>query len=51
MRKNGSAIEMADYFRNSQNIEDFYLIVGFWEGVEKSYCKYKNLVYTGERVA
>ena len=30
--KNKSSIEMADYFRNAQNTEDFYLIIGFWEG-------------------
>lgn len=34
--KNKSSIEMADYFRNAQNTEDFYLIVGFWEGDNKS---------------
>lgn len=27
----GSDIEMADFFRNMNNIEDFYLIVGFWD--------------------
>lgn len=30
--KLGSDIELADYFRNSQITEDFYMIVGFWEG-------------------
>lgn len=30
--KFGSDIEMADYFRNSNKTEDFYLVVGFWEG-------------------
>lgn len=27
----GSDIEMADFFRNMNNTEDFYLIVGFWD--------------------
>ena len=45
--KNGSAIEMADYFRNSQNTEDFYLIVGFWEGVEKTIVDIKILFIPG----
>jgi len=27
----GSDIEMADFFRNMNNEEDFYLIVGFWD--------------------
>lgn len=26
----GSDVEMADFFRNMNNQEDFYLIVGFW---------------------
>lgn len=30
--KLGSDIEMADYFRISSITEDFYLIVGFWDG-------------------
>lgn len=30
--KAGSDIEMADYFRNCNKTEDFYLIVGFWQG-------------------
>ena len=29
--KNGSDIDMADYFRNSNKNKDFILIVGFWE--------------------
>ena len=28
----GSDIELADFRRNATNTEDFYLIVGFWEG-------------------
>ena len=42
--KNGSTIEMADYFRNSQNTEDFYLIVGFWEGKNKNIVDTKILI-------
>jgi hypothetical protein len=30
--KKGSSIDMADYFRISSITENFYLIVGFWEG-------------------
>ena len=46
--KNGSTIEMADYFRNSQNIEDFYLIVGFWEGKDKNIVDTKILFIPGK---
>lgn len=34
--KNGTDIEMADYFRNANKTEDFYLIVGFWEGLKNN---------------
>ncbi len=46
--KNGSTIEMADYFRNSQNTEDFYLIVGFWEGKNKNIVDTKILFIPGK---
>jgi hypothetical protein len=45
--KNGSSIEMADYFRNSENTEDFYLIVGFWEGANKEIVDTKILFIPG----
>lgn len=33
--KYGSDIELADYFRNATCCENFYLLVGFYSGVEK----------------
>lgn len=41
-QKKGSAIELGDYFRNSEKDTDFYLIVGFYEGNRK------DIIYEGE---
>lgn len=42
----GTDIEMADYFRNAINEDDFYLIVGFWEGskdnIVEEHCLFIN---------
>lgn len=34
VQQQGSDIELADYFRNANKMEDFYLFVGFWEGAK-----------------
>jgi hypothetical protein len=40
--KLGTGIELADYFRNQEIKEDFYLFVGFWEeekyNIVEEYC-------------
>ena len=36
-------VEMADFFRNANNTEDFYLIVGFWQGNKKNIVSYYTL--------
>lgn len=45
-KKKGGAVEMSDFFRNANKEEDFYLIVGFWEGektnIVEEYVLYIN---------
>lgn len=43
----GSDIELADYFRNSQIEEDFYLIVGFWQGTKSNIIEEHILLING----
>lgn len=44
----GSDIELADYFRNSQIEENFYLIVGFWQGTKDNIIEEYILLINGE---
>jgi hypothetical protein len=46
--KKGSSIDMADYFRISSIVEDFYLIVGFWEGETSNIVEEHILFIRGE---
>lgn len=45
--KLGTDIEMADIRRNAYNTEDFYLIVGFWEGEKTNIVKIETLFVSG----
>lgn len=36
-------MELADYKRNATNEEDFYLIIGFWEGNKNNIVKIEKL--------
>lgn len=45
--KLGTDIEMADIRRNAYNTEDFYLIVGFWEGEKTNIVKIETLFISG----
>ena len=54
--KFGSDVEMADFFRNQQVNEDFYLLVGFWKDqkdniVEEHLLKIKamNIIRCSQR--
>lgn len=46
--KLGSDIELADYFRNSDIQDDFYLIVGFWDKNKDNIVEEKILLIKGE---
>lgn len=46
--KKGSSIDMADYFRISSIVEDFYLVVGFWEGEVSNIVEEHILLIKGE---
>ena len=46
--KLGTDIEMADIRRNAYNTEDFYLIVGFWEGEKTNIVKIETLFIPGK---
>lgn len=46
--KNGSDIEMASFIRNAENVDDFYLIVGFWEGNKDNIIAIETLFINGE---
>ena len=43
----GSDVELADYFRNSQIEENFYLIVGFWQGTKDNIVEEHVLLING----
>jgi hypothetical protein len=43
----GTDIEMASFMRNASNTEDFYLIVGFWEGSEENIVTIETLFIKG----
>ena len=43
-----SDIEMADLLRNATNEEDFYLIVGFWEGDKTNIVAIETLLISGK---
>lgn len=45
--KLGSDIELADYFRNSKITDNFYLIVGFWEGEKTNIVEEHILFISG----
>lgn len=45
--KLGSDIEMADFRRNAENEESFYLIVGFWSGDKTNIVKVETLFIDG----
>lgn len=44
----GSDIELADFRRNATNTEDFYLIVGFWEGQKDNIVDIQVLYISGD---
>ncbi len=46
--KLGSDIELADYFRNSQITEDFYMIVGFWKDTKENIVETHLLKINGQ---
>ena len=41
-------IELADFTRNATNTDDFYLIVGFWEGVKTNIVEEHILFINGQ---
>jgi hypothetical protein len=43
----GSDIEMSSFIRNAYNTDDFYLIVGFWEGKKNNIVKIETLFISG----
>lgn len=45
--KQGAEIDMADYFRNFEITEDFYLIVGFWKNKKNNIVDTKFLKING----
>lgn len=45
--KFGSDIEMASFVRNANNTDDFYLIVGFWEGEKDNITSIETLFIKG----
>lgn len=45
--KLGSDVELADFRRNALNTQDFYLIVGFWEGSKTNIVKVEKLLING----
>lgn len=45
--KFGSDIEMASFVRNANNTDDFYLIVGFWEGKKDNIVSIETLFIKG----
>lgn len=46
--KIGTDVEMADFRRNAENTEDFYLFVGFWEGEKTNIVDEHVLLIRGE---
>lgn len=46
--KLGSDVEMASFMRNAANTDDFYLIVGFWEGTKDNIVKIETLFILGD---
>lgn len=44
----GSDIEMASFVRNAANTDDFYLIVGFWEGQKDNIVSIETLFISGQ---
>ena len=46
--KNGTDIEMADLRRNANNLDDFYLIVGFWEEEKTNIVKIETIFIPGK---
>lgn len=47
-KENGRDIEMADFKRNAENTESFYLIVGFWETEKENIVKIETLFIDGQ---
>jgi hypothetical protein len=59
--KSGCAIEMGSYLRNKSKIQDFILVIGFWESVKNNIVKEhvmyidhrtftKNLTFTDDKI-
>jgi len=46
--KNGTDVELSDFKRNALKDEDFYLIVGFWEGEKTNIVKEYILLINGK---
>jgi hypothetical protein len=44
----GSDIEMASFIRNASNLDDFYLIVGFWQGSKDNIVSIETLFISGQ---
>ena len=46
--KFGSDVEMASFTRNASNTDDFYLIVGFWNGEKDNIVSIETLFISGK---
>ena len=46
--QNGSDVEMASFIRNATNTDNFYLIVGFWEGTKDNIVIIETLFINGD---
>jgi hypothetical protein len=46
--KSGSAIEMGSYLRNKSKLQDFILVIGFWENVKNNIVK-EHVMYIDHR--
>lgn len=47
LEKYGTDVEMASILRNSQNLQDFYLIVGFWDKEKDNIVEIVTLFING----
>lgn len=48
LEKYGTDVEMASILRNSQNMQNFYLIVGFWKETKDNIVEIVTLFINGE---
>lgn len=46
--KKGRNIELGDFFRNFNKAQDFYLIVGFWEGNVENIVSFHKIFFSKE---